>query len=337
MKVSIIVPVYNVEPYLRECLSSVIGQTRCGHDYEVILVDDGSTDASGAICDSTARSVNEARSDHMQGGSIAVRVIHSKNEGLSAARNKGIDAASGDYLTFVDSDDVISRDFVRRMLDKARPDTIVSCGFLRAEGLPDASRPRSGENDLSGKDSRKEHVYSSENAIERFLYQKRHICPSAWGHLIPRALFGDDLRFREGIIYEDLDLMYRLYERAARVVHMDAQMYMYRIRSGSIIETWNPKRRDVLEVTSRIEEHYARNPRLLAAARDRRMSAAFNIFVLNEKQGRGCDPALSRSCYEIIKNRRAGSLFNRHVRLKNKLGALASYLGPRFISMLAKL
>jgi len=100
---SIIVPVYNVEKYLDRCMSSILKQTN--HDFEVILIDDGSKDSSGSICDIYAEKYEN------------VRAIHQHNQGLSAARNTGIDNAEGNYLCFVDSDDMISESFLQDVAD----------------------------------------------------------------------------------------------------------------------------------------------------------------------------------------------------------------------------
>ena len=101
--ISVIVPIYNVEPYLRRCVDSLLGQTYA--DFEVILVDDGSPDNCGAICD-----MYEARDDR-------VRVIHKPNGGLSDARNAGLEIARGEYIAFVDSDDWVTPDYLERMLE----------------------------------------------------------------------------------------------------------------------------------------------------------------------------------------------------------------------------
>ena len=105
-KISVIVPVYNVEPYVRECIESICGQTY--RHLEIILVDDGSTDQSGAICDEYAR--KDSR----------VQIVHQKNGGLSAARNTGIAMATGEYISLIDSDDFIGRQMLERMLAAAK-------------------------------------------------------------------------------------------------------------------------------------------------------------------------------------------------------------------------
>ena len=116
-KVSVIVPVYNVENYLERCIKSILGQTY--ENLELILVDDGSTDTSPAICD---RYQNDPR----------VKVLHKENEGAGETRNKGIDLASGEFLTFVDADDYLAACFLERLMEVSHKEgcDIVQCGFL---------------------------------------------------------------------------------------------------------------------------------------------------------------------------------------------------------------
>ena len=118
-KVTIVVPVYNVEQYLRPCLESVIQQSY--KNLEIQLVDDGSTDGSGLICDEYAE-----RDDR-------VRVFHTENQGVSEARNRGITEASGEYLIFVDADDEIHKDLVMIYMNQVRPDRVLLCGFTEME------------------------------------------------------------------------------------------------------------------------------------------------------------------------------------------------------------
>ena len=114
---SIIVPVYNVEKYLEDCVESLLNQTY--QNYEIILVDDGSTDTSGQICDEYS-------------GDSRIHVIHKANEGAGAARNTGIEIATGDYITFIDSDDYIAGCYLERMVQTAEQtgSDIVQCGYL---------------------------------------------------------------------------------------------------------------------------------------------------------------------------------------------------------------
>lgn len=118
--VSVIVPAYNVAPYLEECISSILASTF--QDYEILLIDDGSTDETGAICDTLAK-----RSER-------IRVFHTENGGLCAARNLGLDNAKGDYINFVDGDDLISPHMLERLAAAMQDDIqLVCCRFLRCK------------------------------------------------------------------------------------------------------------------------------------------------------------------------------------------------------------
>lgn len=309
MKVSVIVPVYNGEAYLAECLDSILAQTYS--DMEIVVVDDGSTDGSGSMAD------NYAETDSR------VRVLHCTNGGLSVARNRGIDVATGDYVCFVDADDVL-HPFMLSTLCSIALETgaeVCSCGFLRSGCFK-----RNPEGELA--------VFDGVKAVEKILYQDDDVTMAAWAHLFDRRLFDSGLRFRKGILYEDLELLHQLYFMADKVAHTSARLYYYRDTPGSIINTWSERRLDVLDVTEGIEQAYKEMPRLLAAARDRRMSAAFNILLLNARHGHDRD--LERRCMAIIRERRLSSLLNRRVRLKNKLGILLSYIGKRALYVIAR-
>jgi len=310
MKVSVIVPVYNGAQYLRECIDSILAQSHS--DLEVIIVDDGSTDDSPAICDSYAASDSR------------VCVLHGENKGLSSARNKGIEAASGPYLSFVDADDVIHERMMEELCMQVADSgaDIVSCAFCRS----DKTSFRVGQNKVC--------TYSGDIAVKKYLYQERDSITGIWAHIFNRRLFCN-ARFTVGILYEDLDLLHILYRAANKVVLISDALYFYRVTTGSIINTWSRRRLDVLDVTARIERCYADNPRLLAAARDRSLSAAFNIFSLNARNEN--DAELAARCFRIICERRWESLKNPNVRLKNKIGVLASLPGKWFLTMLSRI
>lgn len=309
-KVSVIVPVYNCERYLRECLDSVLAQTHTA--LELIVVDDGSTDGSAAIADAAAAS------------DPRVRVLHGPNAGQAAARNLGLDIATGDYIAFVDADDTVHPCMLQTLLDTAGRfgADAASCRFSR--------RPLPRDPAV-----RRHYVHEGGSACEKFLYQAPDVTPGVWAHVFAASLFAGGTRFVEGIIYEDLELLFRLYRSARMVVMCDAPMYYYRPNPASTINTWSARRLDVLRVTDDIERACADEPCLLAAARDRRLSAAFNILMLNARHG--CDTDVQRACYAIIRERRRASLLNPRVRLKNKLGIAASLLGPRFLALLSRL
>lgn len=314
MTVSVIIPVYNIEKYLRECLDSVVSQTF--NNLDIILVDDGSRDNSPAICDEYAR--RDSR----------IRVLHRDNRGPSVARNHGIDNARGEFLTFVDADDIIHPEMIRKLvgaIGETKTD-IASCRWYRgvrpAFKVFDDSEPT---------------VSDSTKTVEYMLYQTSGVKATVWGHIYRRWMFDDGLRFTPGILYEDLDIAPILFEKARKVTSIKDVLYFYRDTPTSIINTWSVQRLDALEVTAKLEEHFRENQRLYAAARDRRLSAAFNIFMLNARQGKSADEEVTRRCYKILKERRGESLFNPEVRFKNKAGILVSYFGRNILTMLSKL
>lgn len=207
--VSVIVPVYNVEQYIEKCLDSI-----CGQDYanlQIILVDDGSADASGAICDRYAR--KDGR----------IQVIHQKNGGLSAARNAGMDRAEGDYLVFVDSDDWIERDMVSYMLHRIEKEEaqMAICGMYLVTGRRRKIRSVSKDEVLSRGEALRE--LSRNGKIQNY------VC----SQMTERKLM-EGIRFPDGRNFEDILTTYRVMERAERVLLLKEPKYNYLQRKGGI-------------------------------------------------------------------------------------------------------
>ena len=210
--ISVIVPVYNVAAWLPRCVDSVLAQTY--QNLEILLIDDGSTDASGEICDAYAE--KDPR----------IRVIHKKNGGLSSARNAGLDVSNGQYLGFVDSDDWIEPEMYAEMLAlMVRNEAQLVCaGRYDVDG--DTGRKTIG---LCPK--RQERVTGEELAGRIFLWD--HCDSSACDKLYRRELF-DGIRYPEGKTCEDVPVTYRLALKAHRAVLCDKPLYNYFHRSGSI-------------------------------------------------------------------------------------------------------
>ncbi|MDE7350173.1 MAG: glycosyltransferase [Muribaculaceae bacterium] len=311
--ISVIVPVYNAEKWLRDALASLQSQTYT--DFEVILVDDGSNDGSAAIC-------KEYCEDDPR-----FRLIIQSNEGVSAARNAGINHAIGDWIAFMDADDMMPADALDTMMTAALKSGagIVAGGYTR--GIPHHMPKGKG----------KYLTVPSDTAILMGLYQKR-ILNNPWGMLFKADIFKGDapLRFRK-CRYEDLDLFYQAFERTDKVCILDRIVYYYRDTPGSFINTWSNARLDVLDVTDRIVAHMEqRTPELLRAAQDRRFAAHFNMLVEMTRHGIENPRQLER-CLEVIKEQRVKELTDGKTRLKNKLGALISYLGMPAIKLICRL
>lgn len=181
-QISVVIPVYNVEDYLRPCLDSVIGQTY--ENLQIILVDDGSTDHSGQIC------------DVYQKKDSRIVVIHQENGGLSEARNRGIDIARGRYITFIDSDDVVDTTYCQEMLKclKTHDADISLCNVVYfREQLPE-------QYEMAG-----DFVYDAKDAVAGYL--RGIVSATAWGKLYKRELF-NMVRYPKGKVYEDLSLIH---------------------------------------------------------------------------------------------------------------------------------
>lgn len=210
-KISVIVPVYGVEPYLRKCLDSLVGQSY--RNLEIILVDDGSPDRCGEICGEYA------------GKDSRIQVIHKENGGVSSARNAGLRAASGDWIGWVDSDDWVERDMFEYLLGNAKQHQadIAVCG--RCEHYKNHQRFRGWEG---------EQLLGTEDAL-KCLLENDIMQNYLWDKLWKRELFRG-IVFPEGKTFEDIAVMHRLFERASRVVCLPEWKYNYYQRAGSIVD-----------------------------------------------------------------------------------------------------
>ena len=219
MKFSIIIPVYKVENYLRPCVDSILNQAY--KDYEVILVDDGSPDKSPEICDDYART--EAR----------VKVIHKQNGGQADARNVGLEAAQGDYICYIDSDDFLANDGVLQLLAD------------KTVGNPDIVHYKFKEwfeSDGHIADCRFDYNVPTEGRTVAEIYcdliDKDAYYNSAWSKIIRRDLLNDNnIRFVKGIVGEDNEWYYNVVMVANSLVLVDDCLYIYRRRQGSTTTT----------------------------------------------------------------------------------------------------
>lgn len=320
--VSIIIPVYNSRKYLRRCLDSIAAQSY--PDREIIIVDDGSTDGSADICRAFAND------------NPATKVIHRPNGGLSCARNTGLDYAQGDYVTFIDADDLINSTYIQELMDVAkdtRADIVAGLMMDFSGNDPKAliSKPVKG---------RVEKLTPVE-ALLSILYQEdvNRLNCSACGKLYRSSLL-KELRFTPEIGYEDLDIIDRLTLAAKTMVTTTGAIYFYRKHPESFLHSASPSRTDVVGVTHRLTKRLAgRTDGLSEAARSRELSACFNILTLiasgHKSPGSG---QTARRCYKRIKVLRRRCLADPRVRLRNKIAILASYIGGRpLITLLAKI
>lgn len=212
--VSIIIPVYNVENYLQRCVDAVLQQTY--RELEIILVNDGSTDRSGDICDYYAK--EDAR----------IKVIHQANAGQSVARNAALKAVNGKYICFIDSDDYVSLNYIEtlyRWLTGSDADISI-CEYVKFTGeLADAA-------DIPA-ESKERVQYNNVQLIKNMHTVADELYVVMWGKLFKRELL-EGIRFPEGRICEDLAVLYRIFDRAERAVYVNKTMYYYfRNNTGS--------------------------------------------------------------------------------------------------------
>ena len=262
--VSIIVPVYNVAQYLDRCLNSLVQQSH--RNLEILLVDDGSTDGSGALC------------DRWQSRDPRIRVFHKPNGGLSDARNHGLERACGEYICFVDSDDWCDLRFVEMLLRQLLEtgSDLAECSCLRTDGHVPDTIPATPEY----------RVYEGRECVLRFLSEDFSV--SVWNKLYRRSLL-ENLPFRRGVYHEDEFWTYRVFSRARRVCRMNYTGYFYYQRPGSIVHTRPSEKRlrDAFDAARErigfVECHY---PEYAAVGYSKMMYTCMYLY----SQSGHCDP-----------------------------------------------
>jgi len=236
MLFSIIIPVYNVEPYLRQCLDSVIHQDYS--DYEIICINDGSTDNSLAILKMYSKSDNR------------IKIINQKNCGLSAARNAGILEATGDYILFLDSDDWLEQNALQILAVKQYGEDLVCFNGRRAFEDGKTEMPDSGivENNLTGWD-----YYNKYALVSR----KFHFVCTVLRMYKRKFLIKNNLLFNEGILHEDNHFTPIICYFAQSVRVIPDILYIYRIRKGSIMQSQNVQRLfDMIKVANKLSSFF---------------------------------------------------------------------------------
>lgn len=262
-KISVIVPVYNVEPYLTECIDSILAQTY--RDFELILVDDGSTDGCHAICDAYGEKHD------------FVKVIHQSNKGLSAARNAGIDASKGEYLTFIDSDDMIKKDYLEKLLmplELSYAD-VTACKikkFTSNEELQDVGSFGRHER-VSGIDAVKE-LYD--------LRSKNNIVIESVAKMYAKDIVGN-IRFPVGKLHEDDATTPKFVYAAKSVFIMPDELYLYRQRAGSIMNSgFSIRRYDGVDAIDSCIDFFkkANETEIVALARQTRCALIAKLYIM---------------------------------------------------------
>lgn len=286
-------------------------------DIEVIVVEDGSTDGSGDICDDYA--CRDAR----------VTVYHQPNGGPSAARNKGLEMARGEYIAFIDCDDVVHERYLEVLLDEMNrhhADIVQSPYQIIPESKRNDYSPNRLKQPLLKNYQTK--VLTAEQAMLSMLYQQG-IADSSPCKLFHRSLF-EGLRFPVVYrVYEDLYAMAQIYPHIERMVWIDVPMYFYFKQDRGTLNSLSIRRNDAFEVLETLEAQFMvmGQPEYVRAARERRLSVAFNILRLLSRQPHtDANKAMAHRCWKHIKSLRSESIRDSRARVKNRLTALFSYL-----------
>ncbi len=308
-KISVIVPVYNVEAYLDRCVKSIVMQTH--HNLEIILVDDGSLDRSGQLCDKWADMDNR------------IHVIHKENGGLSSARNSGLDVATGDYIGFVDSDDYIAPDMYEKLFNSVLGKGKFVVGNIMACRVDD--------NDVQTPSSVphcEDTIISKEEYLSELLMHKGDA--SSCTKLFSAEILSN-IRFVEGKCNEDLLFAIDIMERLEYISFVGAIGYYYFIRSGSISSGFGKSVCDMVD-NSILVYGYAKKNAPQFKSQAKRFVAyqhmAYLLLVPDEK--------ISDSLYKTARNRIRRMcipcMFNRHLTLKQKIIILGLSICPRIMA-----
>lgn len=321
--ISVIIPVYNAENYLDNCIASVREQTF--DNWEIILVDDGSTDKSSVICDTWA--LEDER----------IRVIHTENQGAAAARNTGIKYATGLYVCFIDADDIVDSNYLEyhiELLKEYKADISV-CGYRKIYVSNDKLKASDDNSCQCGdisegscncenacKVGKEERIcFTGEEAMEDLLYQ-RHFMSVPWGSVSKRGIW-DIVSFPEATKAEDMGTIYRMYGAARRVAYGSSKLYDYYQRSGNTIYSTSSVRNiDYFKHSRRMVNYVSKNnPGIKGSAYSRHFSTCFQIL---SETGYGKNKKLCRAVYADIRKLQAQVLKDNKASLRNRGAALLS-------------
>jgi len=250
LKLSFIIPVYNVAPYLKKCVNSLIHQDF--RDYEIILIDDGSTDGSGKICDELSATISEDR--------LAIIVIHQANAGLSAARNAGLKVAKGEYVCFVDSDDYWEENVLGGLMEQVVRDEldVLRFDYQNVNEHYEVFEPNKTPRYIDKKDDVVDGVTYLNTRMGYACYAVMYIMRKA---IVPT--------FTEGVHFEDVDWLPRMMLRAKRVNCTTTIVYNYIVRQGSITKVQGDKKKirknieDMMTIISKYNDYNAVYPNCL--------------------------------------------------------------------------
>ena len=301
--ISVIIPVYKVEKYLDKCIDSVINQTY--DNLEIILVDDGSPDNCPKMCDEYAKKDKR------------IKVIHKENGGLSDARNKGIDIATGEFITFIDSDDYVEKNYVEFLYNLAKENNAeISMGkqYVRYTN----KTLNTGTNNL--------YVLNSHDTLEKTLYGE-DFDVSAWAKLYKKDLF-KEIRYPKGRLFEDSATTYKLIDKANKIVLKSVPIYNYMMRNDSITnETFNKKKFDLIKSTEEMCDYIEEKYKDLENGCKRRLMYAYLSTLTQLVKCKKIEKEYKNRLMKYIKENRQEVLKDKRIPKRDRLALYATYLG----------
>ena len=303
-KISVVVPVYNAEEYLERMLESLINQTyKC---LEIILIDDGSIDNSGKIC------------DKYKSKDKRIVVVHKKNEGVSIARNTGLKLVTGDFIGFVDSDDVISLDMYERLYNNIinTNSDISVCGFKMFNG------------EITFEYNEKIKIFNKEDAIKDIISDGL-ITNFLWNKLFRKDVF-NNINFPEKKIYEDLYVMPKIIEKTDKICFDSSKLYGYFKRDDSYVNTYNEKKnKNYLDFCDECYSYLFKYKKIRKNLENYRCFYIYSAFLQSSKSK--CFDKINSNYmdkyYQIYKKN--FKYLNKNVEIKRKLLFYILYISKR--------
>lgn len=308
--VSVVIPVYNVEKYVERCLKSIINQTY--KNLEIIIVNDGSTDNSGKICE---KYLYDKR----------IKIINKDNGGLSDARNCGIKASNGKYITFIDSDDYVSLNYIKYLIETLLDNNldIVECNFVRTN-----------ENDYQFEDYKYEvriydNLYYLENEIGFSI---------AWNKIYKKSIFRENnIEYPLGKLNEDEGTTYKLVYHSKKIGFINIDLYAYYNNAFSIMNNYSLRRLDYIELLEERINFYSteRQVKLLNITKKKYTNALlYNYYMINKYISNNNSKAISKDLFEKYKQNWIDVIKNSNMQLLSKILMVISRFFPSIYGLI---
>lgn len=303
--ISVIVPIYNVEKYLKRCVDSIINQTY--KNLEIILVDDGSPDNCPKICDEYKKKDNR------------IKVIHKKNGGLSDARNVAIDIAQGQYLTFIDSDDYVESNYVEILYDTLKKYQVK---LVIADNLIEYDNGKTICNS-----SYTDYVLTEKETLEKMLWGERDLDNGAWTKLYDKSLF-KCIRYPVGRWYEDTATTYKIFDKCDRIAIISFPIYHYLKRSDSITQCkFNEKKLELIISTKEMTDFVRNKYPELSTACNRKLLWSYLSTLSQLATSTEKNIKIKKELIKYIKKNQKDVLKNPRTPKRDKIGIICLQFG----------